>query len=467
MITIKRKILTPFLVLIIVIPLTTLLIFNIVMRIYVNKSARLELINTVQIIDTLVKKELSGTLFEFNNDEIDKAFSNIYAALRASKLAANTEVLLFNKNSELIYPTTTTGSFIDDALLKQISQRLSSSNKNEVHTVQSNGKNYIMTAYKLTKLPLERTPYVAFVSSLNVADDLINTINAILLLIMLLGIGIGIFIANRVSNRISKSVTNLCKITDDIGRGGFSMSVQNTDITELSMLHQSINDMSSRLEAYDKAQKAFLQNASHELRTPLMSIQGYAEGITNGVLHDTNRAAEIIISESKRLNTLVDELLTLSRIDNQAYCKQLEKLNLCDMLKEYVQRIEGFAIKDKKQLVVNLPDNSLYVLANDSLLSQAVINVASNCIRFSKSVVNISLLESNQYAIIRISDDGNGISDDDLPHIFERFYKGKGGNLGLGLAIAKSAIEFMSGSIIAYSTDTGAVFEIQMIQKPH
>src|SRR5450756_2237890 len=125
MITIKRKILAPFLVLIIVIPLTTLLIFNITLRIYVNKSARLELINTVQIIDSLVKKELSGTLFEFNNDEIDKALSNIYAALRASKLAANTEVLLFNKNSELIYPTTTTGSFIDDALLKQISQRLS------------------------------------------------------------------------------------------------------------------------------------------------------------------------------------------------------------------------------------------------------------------------------------------------------------------------------------------------------
>jgi len=240
------------------------------------------------------------------------------------------------------------------------------------------------------------------------------------------------------------------------------MSVQNTDITELSMLHQSINDMSSRLEAYDKAQKAFLQNASHELRTPLMSIQGYAEGITNGVLHDTNSAAKIITSESKRLSTLVDELLTLSRIDNQAYCKQLEKLNLCDMLKEYVQRIEGFAIKDKKQLVVNLPDNSLYVLADDSLLSQAVINVASNCIKFSKSVVNISLLESNQHAIIRISDDGNGISDHDLPHIFERFYKGKGGNLGLGLAIAKSAIEFIGGSITAYSADTGAVFEIQM-----
>lgn len=460
--TIKKKILIPFLALIIVIPIVTLLFFNIAMRIYINNSARQGLRNTVQTMNTLIKKELIETPSDFSNNAVDKAFSNINGALRASKLAANTELLLFNKKLALVYPRSLTGTFIDKGLTEKITQILTSATKNKIYTLRSNGKNYIMSGYKLTNMTLGRTSHIVFVSSLNSADVLINTINFILLLIMLLGIGIGIYIANRVSNRISKPVTQLCEITEDIGRGEFLLPKHNTDITELSNLYQSINAMSSRLDTYNTAQKAFLQNASHELRTPLMSIQGYAEGIINGVLPDTRHAAEIINSESKRLNTLVDELLTLSRIENQTYSKQMEKHNLSDMVREYVQRLDGFMIKEKKQLMINLPDYAIYVCADDHLLSQAVMNIASNCIRYAQSTVTISILDQNQDVILRITDDGNGIREADLPHIFERFYKGQGGNFGLGLAISKSAVEFMGGSISAYNGDAGAIFEIKL-----
>src|SRR5450756_1525080 len=110
--TIKKKILIPFLALIIVIPIVTLLFFNIAMRIYVNNSARQELRNTVQTMNTLIKKELIETPSDFSNNAVDKAFSNINGALRASKLAANTELLLFNKKLALVYPRSLTGTFI-------------------------------------------------------------------------------------------------------------------------------------------------------------------------------------------------------------------------------------------------------------------------------------------------------------------------------------------------------------------
>jgi signal transduction histidine kinase len=220
--------------------------------------------------------------------------------------------------------------------------------------------------------------------------------------------------------------------------------------------------MSAQLENSDKTQKTFLQNASHELKTPLMSIGGYAEGIAQGVLPDTKSAAQIIGAESSRLATLVDELLTLSRIENRTYSKELVRVNLSDILKEYVQRLGGLAAKQRRRLTLNLPDTAVFVAADDTLLSQSVMNVVSNCLRYAKATVGIELVCQKKSAVIRITDDGDGIAQADLPHIFERFYKGKQGSFGLGLAIAKSAVFSMGGDIRAYNSDAGAVFEIAL-----
>ena len=194
-----------------------------------------------------------------------------------------------------------------------------------------------------------------------------------------------------------------------------------------------MNDMSKRLTDLDKAQKLFLQNASHEIRTPLMSIQGYAEGISKGIFSDTTKTADIICEESKRLNQLVDELLTLSRIENNTDESEFYVLNLSDVMKEVVQKIEGYALREQKKINVMIPPDVIMIKANDALLSQAMINIISN---------------------------GDGIPVQDLPHIFDRFYKGKNGNFGLGLAIVKSAILSLKGSIRAYN-ENGAVFEIK------
>lgn len=217
--------------------------------------------------------------------------------------------------------------------------------------------------------------------------------------------------------------------------------------------------MSRRLRDYDRAQKIFLQNASHEIRTPLMSIQGYAEGIAKGIFSDIKKAAEIICDESKRLNSLIEQLLILSRIENNTYENEFETMNMSDIIKEYIQKINGYAIKENKSLLLDVKNDNIPVKINEQLLSQAVVNVISNCIKYAKTEVRVCVYKQNTKAVIRISDDGEGISQKDLPHIFERFYKGKKGNFGLGLSIAKSAIEFMGGSIKAYN-DSGAVFEI-------
>jgi signal transduction histidine kinase len=154
-----------------------------------------------------------------------------------------------------------------------------------------------------------------------------------------------------------------------------------------------------------------------------MSIQGYAEGIAAGVVPDTAKAAEIIGGESKRLNMLVEELLTLSRIENQAYGQLMQPLNVGDILREVAQRLGGYASKVNKNLKLDISQQAVIALADETLLSQAVINIASNCLRYAKTEVKISLTADNMNAIIHISDDGSGIDSADLPHLFERFIR--------------------------------------------
>lgn len=458
---IKRTIVTPFILMITIFPLITLLLFNLSVNLYLDRNARTELQGVVKTMESVVRKELPRNLRNATIANLAAPFANLYRALHTSQLAVNTEMLFYSRNNELLNLRGDTGSFIDDILMKRLSARLPYMQDNRVYTIRIGKERFFVLSYPLAK---NEGPAIVFVSHANKEIALVRFINLILISIMLTGALLAIWLANRLSARITRPVSELCRLTRDIGAGEFPVPGQarRDDILELHILRESIGEMSSKLEAYDKAQKAFLQNASHELKTPLMSIQGYAEGVINGVLPDTKNAAQIIHSESKRLGTLVEELLTLSRIDSQAYSKELVPVDLGNVLKEYVQRLGGLAAKQQRELSLILPDKPLFVMADDALLSQAVINIVSNCLRYAKSTVSITLLEEGSSAVIRISDDGDGIPRADLSRIFERFYKGKGGNFGLGLAIAKSAVEFMGGSIRADNGEVGAVFEIRL-----
>ncbi|MEI7885025.1 MAG: HAMP domain-containing sensor histidine kinase [Clostridia bacterium] len=448
--SIKNSILTPFLAIIIIIPITTLLIFNIAMNIYVSNSAKQEIKNTIAAMNTIIKQEFLGNSFDFSNESvIANAMFDISNAVKASKIAVNTDILLFNQQGKLIYPE----NYTNDLLLQKLATQNIISNK--ITTVKTDYGSYLVASKTLAAL--QNAPIIIFVASLNSASGLILIINLILIVVMLLGISISIYIANVVSNNVSRATKTLCVITKNIGEEKFELLPLQTDILELNELTKSITQMGEKMQAQDKERKTFLQNASHALRTPLMSISGYAEGIENGVLTDVKKSAGIIKAEGKILNKLVDELLTLSRIESFSYEHELKILNLSDLLKDYKSSLDGIALKENKKITL-ISDEDIFILADESLLAQIVFNIAGNSLRYAKSELKIRL--TNKKLII--SDDGDGIDEQDLPNIFERFYKGKQGNFGLGLAIAKSAVEFLGGNIKAYN-HAGAVFEINFL----
>ena len=215
------------------------------------------------------------------------------------------------------------------------------------------------------------------------------------------------------------------------------------------------------IEKEAEQQQTFFQNASHELKTPLMAIQGYAEGIQAGVM-DTGSAAEVILVESDRMTELVDELLDISKIDMGRQQLALSEMDVRELLYDSIRAVEPAAAASGITIVPDFSEDPVMVRCDDTRLRRAVTNILSNGVRYARSELRLTCRADRRQVTIRIQDDGDGIAEGDLPHIFERFYMGESGKSGIGLALTKEIIHVHKGTIHAYNGDSGAVFEITL-----
>ena len=213
------------------------------------------------------------------------------------------------------------------------------------------------------------------------------------------------------------------------------------------------------IEKEAERQQTFFQNASHELKTPLMAIQGYAEGIQAGVM-DTASAAEVILTESDRMTELVEELLDISKIDMGRQQLTLSETDIRELLYDSIRAVEPAAAASGITIAPDFPEEPVMVKCDDTQMRRAVTNILTNGLRYAHSQLCLTCRADRRQVTIRIQDDGDGIAEGDLPHIFERFYMGKSGKSGIGLALTREIIHLHKGTIRAYNGDTGAVFEI-------
>ena len=208
-------------------------------------------------------------------------------------------------------------------------------------------------------------------------------------------------------------------------------------------------------------QQTFFQNASHELKTPLMAIQGYAEGIQAGVM-DTGSAAEVILEESDRMTELVEELLDISKIDMGRQQLALSEMDIRELLYDSIRAVESAAAASGITIAPDFSEEPIMVKCDDTQMRRAVTNILTNGLRYARSELRLTCRADRRQVTIRIQDDGDGIAEADLPHIFDRFYMGRSGKSGIGLALTREIIRLHKGTIRARNGDTGAVFEISI-----
>lgn len=219
-------------------------------------------------------------------------------------------------------------------------------------------------------------------------------------------------------------------------------------------------NLGKRIEEDHDANHKFFQNSSHELKTPLMAIQGYAEGIQQGIV-DIPSSAEIIIHESEKMADMIDGMLSISKIDAHQLVLHLATSDLREILYDCIRSVEPIQQKKNIQITPLFTELPVLVKCDESQLSKVFVNVLINGIRHCRNTVIISCNVEGKEAVVKIKDDGNGIAEGDFEHLFDRFYSGVNGNTGIGLALSQEILNLHNGTITAYN-EIGAVFEIHL-----
>ena len=274
-----------------------------------------------------------------------------------------------------------------------------------------------------------------------------------------------------ISMPLIMSTVRLSRFSKRISEGNYDRFKGHLISREMSDLGDTMNTMAAKLEESDREQQTFFQNASHELRTPLQSIQGYAEGLKYDVFDEEGKkqAVDIIIDESSRLTGMVENLLSISKMDMSSkgnYTVKKHNLNthqLCDLV---VENIRGNVLHANKELILDFDKKSVSIYANSGDLLRMFENLFSNCLRYCKENVFFKYRVEGDEAVYYVMDDGEGISEEVQSHLFSRFAKGSDGKHGIGLALCKSIAEEHGGTIKGYNLpEGGACFEVRIPAK--
>ncbi|MEY2403078.1 MAG: two-component system, OmpR family, sensor kinase, partial [Acidimicrobiaceae bacterium] len=257
------------------------------------------------------------------------------------------------------------------------------------------------------------------------ADPLLRPATRWFLLAALATLAIGVLVAWRVGRRMTKPLRQVEEATRRIATGDLSTRLPEPDKgtdDELTSLMTSINTMAEALERSRGVERQFLLSVSHDLRTPLTSIRGYAEAITDGALTDPSTGAAVILTEARRLERLVRDLLDLSRLDARSFSFDLQPLDLVDIA---VGTVDGFLPESEEAGVtieVAAPLAPVVVQGDADRLAQVGANLLENALKFARSRVMVRVSVDGGRARLDVEDDGRGIAAEDLPHVFERLY---------------------------------------------
>lgn len=474
--TIKWRIFKYNIIAIVLLIILATVIFNIAVQVYIEK----DILGQLQRIaahteDTALRKgpdffpepkqNMPPPPINTNDNEIFRYYFMLDRALREPLSVLNADYMLLDKEKNIISAAHDGIVPISDELAEKIKNEIVKTN-NVSEDIYLNfnisGTEYIAIIKPVFDKNSFGLGWIVIYSSLQKVNQLRLGINIILFVILIISALIIVFLSSILSKKISAPFSSLNQHIRAIAERNFDAKLQMPVDDELQELVNNINTMTEKLETYDKAQKTFLQNASHEFRTPIMTIQGYAEGIKYDVVEKDN-AVNIIVEESKRLTHLVEDLLYLSRLDSIEENYHFNSFDLNDFINSCIERMNGVALKYNVKLTIDTNNKPITIFADEEKLARAINNIISNCLRYAVSAVKVSLqLIDESHVRLTISDDGPGFDVNELSNIFDRFYKGKKGNFGLGLAISNNIIEKHNGKITAMNSESGALFTIEL-----
>ncbi len=262
------------------------------------------------------------------------------------------------------------------------------------------------------------------------------------------------------ARRLTGPIKDIQDTTSAIAGGDLAARVETTGSDEVAELGEAVNNMAADLQRSKALDRQFLMSVSHDLKTPLTAIAGYAEGLSDGAVTDPKAAGGVIANHAKGLERLVGDLLDLARLDANRFRLAVRSFDLSVVTGRTIAGLSATAGQHGIDLIGSGSQPTL-VTADPDRTAQAIGNLIDNAVKFARSKVEVEVAIRGEFGVVSVSDDGPGIADADLGHIFDRLYTGKAqpdraeNPTGLGLAIVRELAHAMGGEVAADNNPGG------------
>jgi signal transduction histidine kinase len=276
---------------------------------------------------------------------------------------------------------------------------------------------------------------------------------------MLIGGGAAGGLSYWLSRRIIRPLDQIEEVTRQFASGYLDERVPPSEILEIQRLASSFNRMANDLEDVEQRRRDLISDLTHELRTPLTVVRGYLEGLADGTVEAGPELYQRLADETTRLQRLVNDLQELSKLEAGYLPIQAQSVELCPLLEGLVRTFtDQFAGKDGVTIQLDCAPDLPHPWADPARVKQVVINLVSNALRYTyEGSVTLRAWGSGNRVYVSVIDTGIGIAPEDLPHVFERFWRAdrsrnrNSGGTGLGLTICRRLIMIQGGEITVTS----------------
>ena len=425
------------------------------------------------IIISIVLLELLTTLFikqyyyqniedlltnqvKISSDFYNKYFSN--ATLEENILSnvdvfwnqTDAQVQVMDKNGKLLLDSIGSGN--TKTLTEDVKKALNGEKGVWTGRVLYSDSNVMSVSYPLKRYG-EIEGVIRFITSLREVDNEIKSITyvflAIAIFVMIMGVLVSFILAKSIINPI-KSVT---KVAEKMADGDFTVKSTKLRNDEVGKLSDTLNYMASEIVKKDSLKNEFISNVSHELRTPLTSIKGWAvtlkyDDIDKGMLKD---GLDIIENECDRLSSMVEELLSFSKLVSGHMDIKKSWESIEDIVQYIRKHMSLRADRDGIQFNVEIESDIPKLYIDKNRIKQVLINLLDNSFKFTErgGKVNLKVYRDGYKLIIKVQDNGCGLGEDELPHVKEKFFKGKSSKSqnGIGLSICDKLVEVHNGKL--------------------
>ena len=273
------------------------------------------------------------------------------------------------------------------------------------------------------------------------------------------------------SQKITRPLLRMEKVTRQFAAGDFSSRVPTLDIPEFDRLGHGFNRMANDLEGVEQRRRDLVGDLTHELRTPLTIVRGYLEGLADGAVEPSPETYGRLASETERLQRLVDDLQELSKLESGYLPIDGQPVAVVPLIWRVRDRFADQLLGiETLTLIVDVPKPVPLVWGDPARIEQVLVNLLSNALRHTpKGEVKIQAHTEGKFVWVDVSDTGIGISAEDLPHVFERFWRADrsrdraSGGSGVGLAICRRLVELQGGQITVRSQpNAGSTFSFSL-----